>query len=70
MSDLFHKMKCSKVKFIAVVLIFSVVTGVHRLLSHSEGDDGTGSYLTRLFSSKWQSSKAKPQEETWISGKL
>ncbi|XP_020604616.1 carbohydrate sulfotransferase 14-like isoform X2 [Orbicella faveolata] len=60
-------MKCSKVRFVAVVLIFSIVAGVYLLLSHSEGDDRTGSHLTRLFSSKWRSSEAKPQEETWIS---
>ena len=66
-TDIFHKMRCSKVKLVALVLIFSVAAGLHLLLSISEDDDRPGSHLTH--SSEWRS-EAKPQEESWISGKL
>ena len=66
--DLCRKMRCSKVKFIGVVLIFSIVAGVHLLLPDS-GEDRTRSHLTQLFPNKWRS-EAKRQGETWISGKL
>ena len=69
MAVLLGKMRCSKVRVIVVVLIFSIVAGVQLLLSHSGGDDREGSHLTPLFSSKWRS-EAKTQGETWISGKL
>lgn len=68
MTHLCRKMRCSKVKIIGVLLIFSIVAGVHLLLSHSEVHDRKGSHLARL----WRSSETKPhaQGETWISGKL
>ena len=69
-TDIFHRMRCSKVKLVAVVLIFSVAAGLHLLHSILEGGDRTGPHLTRPFSSEWRSSEARPQEESWISGKL
>ena len=73
MARLCRKMRCSKVKLISTsLMIFSIVAGVHFLLSHSEVNDRRGSHLTRLSSGKWRSSEPKPhaQGETWISGKL
>lgn len=72
LNTMLRRMRCSKVKLFAVLLIFSAVVGVQHLLSRSEGDE-EGSYLMDLFSSKlWRSSESiKPQAqgETWISGK-
>ena len=66
-TDIFHRMRCSKVKLVAVVLIFSVAAGLHLLHSILEGGDRTGPHLTRPFSSEWRSSEERPQEESWIS---
>jgi len=68
MARLCRKMRCSKVKLISASLIFSIVAGVHLLLSHSEVDE----HLTQLSSVKWRSPETKPhaQGETWITGKL
>ena len=63
-------MRCSKVKLIAVLLIFGVVVGLQLLLSHSEGNVEQGSHLTGLLSRRWRSSELKSRGETWISGKL
>ena len=69
---MFRRIRCSKVKLIAVLFIFSIVAGVQLLLSHSEGDVGRGSRLTALLSDKWRrtSEFIKPHGETWISGKI
>ena len=67
-TDIFHRMRRSKIKLVVVVLIVSSVAGVYLLHSVSEDDDTTGSHLTQPTSSK--SSEAKPPAEGWISGKL
>ena len=60
-----HRMRCSKVKLIIILLIFSTIMGLEPFRSHWNGRDGQSA---ELFSSE-RRSEENPNE-SWISGKI
>lgn len=62
-------MRCLKVKFIGVVLIFIIVVGVYFLFLYLEGDERIELYLMLLFLRKWWLG-VKLEGEMWIFGKF
>ena len=59
-----HRMRCSKVKLIIILLIFSTIVGLELFRSHWNGDGQSA----ELFSSE-RRSEENPNE-SWISGKI